>query len=43
MNTLFLSNGLTISLNDNENFFLIIKYQNSSDDITNYIRKFYQN
>ena len=38
INTVFLSDGLTISLNENKSFCLNINYQNITNEITGYIR-----
>ena len=40
LNTIFLSGGLTISVEENQKSYLIIDYENISNDITNYIRNF---
>ena len=38
LNTIFLTDGLSLSINENENMFIQINYKNFNDNITGYIR-----
>ena len=38
INTIFLSDGISFSVNDNNNFKLTINYKNISNDVTSYLR-----